>query len=119
MSQVMISQEPDSEGYIATVPAAAVRQDQMTVITIGDRRPIILTRVGEVIHAVAATCPHAGADLTLGSLYRGRLECPDHGYRFDVATGRAVWPEDEVCRLKRYGVRIEAGVVKVLLMPGG
>jgi nitrite reductase/ring-hydroxylating ferredoxin subunit len=106
--------EPDSEGFYATVPADAVRQDQITAVHVGGR-PLILTRVEGQLHAVSALCPHAAGDLTKGSLYRGRLECPDHHYRFDVRTGRTLWPEDEVCRLKRYTIKVEQGIVKVKL----
>jgi 3-phenylpropionate/trans-cinnamate dioxygenase ferredoxin component len=106
--------DPDPEGYYPTVPADTIQQDRITAVQV-DGRPLILTRVDGVIHAVSARCPHAAADLTKGSLYRGRIECPDHGYRFDVRTGRTLWPEDEVCRLKRYAVKEEGGVVKVKL----
>jgi nitrite reductase/ring-hydroxylating ferredoxin subunit len=114
VSALQIDGPPDGEGFYSTVPENAVRQDQITAVEI-EGRPIILTRAGGAIHAVSALCPHAAADLRLGFLYRGRLECPNHGYRFDVQSGRAVWPEDEVCRLKRYGVKVEDGVVKVRL----
>jgi nitrite reductase/ring-hydroxylating ferredoxin subunit len=107
-------QEPDSEGFYATVPADSIRQDQITAVEVGGR-PLILTRIEGEIHAVSALCPHAAGDLTKGSLYRGRLECPDHNYRFDVRTGRTLWPADEVCRLKRYTVKEEQGMVKVKL----
>jgi nitrite reductase/ring-hydroxylating ferredoxin subunit len=114
---LLVEHQPDADGYCATVPAATVRQDQMTPVQVGTL-VIILTRAGGDIHAVSAFCPHAAADLRQGSLYRGRLECPNHGYRFDVATGCAVWPEDEVCRLKRFPVRVEEGIVMVQLASG-
>lgn len=108
-------EEPDRDGFYRTsVPAASVQQDRVTAVQVGGR-PLILTRVEGVIQAVSALCPHAAGDLTKGSLYRGRIECPDHNYRFDVRTGRTLWPEDEVCRLKRYVVKEEEGVVKVKL----
>jgi nitrite reductase/ring-hydroxylating ferredoxin subunit len=114
MSFFRPKQEPDGEGFYATVPADSVQPDRITAVQVGGR-PLILTRVEGEIHAVSALCPHAAGDLTKGSLYRGRLECPDHNYRFDVRTGRTLWPPDEVCRLKRYTVKEEGGVVKVKL----
>jgi nitrite reductase/ring-hydroxylating ferredoxin subunit len=40
--------------------------------------PVILTRLGEAVHAFSAFCPHASADLSQGSFYKGRIDCPDH-----------------------------------------
>jgi nitrite reductase (NADH) small subunit/3-phenylpropionate/trans-cinnamate dioxygenase ferredoxin subunit len=76
---------------------------------------IILTRWQEQLVAFSNVCPHAGADLVEGHLHRGRVTCPDHDYKFDIRNGRALWPEDEVCRLKRYDVVEENGLVKIKL----
>jgi phenylpropionate dioxygenase-like ring-hydroxylating dioxygenase large terminal subunit len=40
-------------------------------------------------HALAALCPHRGANLARGRVVDGTLECPLHGWRFD-AGGRCV-----------------------------
>ena len=59
--------------------------------------------------------PHAAASLSDGSLSRWKVSCPDHGYCFDIRSGRITWPEDEFYRLKRYDVTVEAGEVRVKL----
>ncbi|MCI0765481.1 aromatic ring-hydroxylating dioxygenase subunit alpha [Bacillus sp. TL12] len=35
------------------------------------------------IQAIAAYCPHRGADLSLGSIRKGRVTCAYHGWEFD------------------------------------
>jgi nitrite reductase/ring-hydroxylating ferredoxin subunit len=100
--------ELDGEGYYVVAATADIEEGRMTAVAINDL-PIILTRVGDTIHAFSARCPHASGDLTKGAMYRGRIECPDHDYRFDIRTGYPVWPEDEVCRLKKFSIKESDG----------
>lgn len=56
------------------------------------RRPVTVRRLDRAIvlwrdhehrlHAHDARCPHRGADLGLGRVVEGQLECPYHGFRF-------------------------------------
>jgi nitrite reductase/ring-hydroxylating ferredoxin subunit len=106
---------PDSDGYYPTgVAAAAVTEGALVKAQVG-RAPLLLSRVAEQIVACSRTCPHAAADLSAGSLARDRVTCPDHGWKFDLKSGRCLWPEDESARLKTYAVRVAAGQVLVKL----
>ncbi len=49
---------------------------------------LVLVRTGEKILALHNQCAHAGGPLNEGSLLDGRVECPWHGSRFELATGR-------------------------------
>lgn len=106
---------PDSEGYYPTgIAAATVTPGELVKARIG-RVPLLLSRVDDQIVAFSQTCPHAAADLSGGSLARGRVTCPDHGWKFDLKTGRCLWPADESARLKIYPVRVALGQVQVKL----
>jgi nitrite reductase/ring-hydroxylating ferredoxin subunit len=48
-------------------------------------RKILLVRDGDAVRALGATCPHLGADLSGSPLAGGQLECPFHGWRFDLS----------------------------------
>ncbi len=104
--------EPDKSGFYTAVPAAAVGPGKITKVDINDQ-PVILTRWQNKLVAFSARCPHAAADLSQGELYRGKIECPDHGYVFSVENGRILWPEDEMRRLKRLEIKEVGGEVKV------
>jgi phenylpropionate dioxygenase-like ring-hydroxylating dioxygenase large terminal subunit len=77
-----------------------------------ERRPVTVQRLGRRIvlwrdaegrlAAHDARCPHRGADLGLGRVVAGQLECPYHGFRF-AADGRctAVPCEPEGARIRR------------------
>lgn len=76
-----------------------------------DGRSLIVTLVKDHLSAFSARCPHAAGDLAAGTLYRGRVDCPVHGWRFDVLSGRTLYPADEAVRLKRYPVKVKDGSV--------
>ena len=55
-----------------------------------DERAVLLFRIGEKYYAVEDVCSHDGQPLTDGPLSGTAVECPRHGARFDVCTGRAL-----------------------------
>ena len=107
-------QKPDTDGYHTVAQADDVQEGDMLVVKV-NRERIILTYWQGELFAFSNNCPHASADLSDGELHRGRITCLDHDYKFDIRTGRTLWPEDEVCRLKKFVVKIEDGAVKVKL----
>lgn len=60
---------------------------------LGKGRPLGIQRLGRLLvlwrdtageaHCADAACPHRGADLGLGRVRQGALECPYHGFRYD------------------------------------
>jgi len=107
--------KPDAAGYYASgAAAAAVVEGALLPVRIAGRE-ILLTRVANELYAFARRCPHAAGDLCAGGIHRGRVTCPDHGYKFDVATGRLIWPPDELYRLIRHDVRVVGELVYVRL----
>ncbi len=95
----------DADGYRKLkISAGDIVAEQLTRVKVSGQ-VVLITRLRGQLHAFSSVCPHAAADLSQGRFARGQIKCPDHGYTFDIPTGRAVWPEDEVCRLKRYAVK--------------
>lgn len=106
----------NSDEFVHAARSQDVREGEMTKIKIGGR-PLILTRFDGRLYAIDARCPHAAADLTAGSLRSWQLCCHEHDYCFDIRTGRIVWPEDEVYRLRRYETVEQEGDIRVRLSP--
>lgn len=67
---------------------------------------ILLIRDGQTIHAIGATCPHAGAPLEQGIRNGDRIVCPWHKATFCIRTGALLEPP-AVDNLPRYDVRID------------
>lgn len=79
-----------------------------------DNRAVLIFRVEGRYFAVEDLCSHDGQPLTDGPVVGHALECPRHGARFDLRTGKALcMPAIEPIAF--YGVRIEGS--QVLLGP--
>jgi nitrite reductase/ring-hydroxylating ferredoxin subunit len=85
-----------------------------------DTTPVLVARVGPLLFAVEAVCPHLGGLLVDGTLAGRRLTCPLHGAIFDVGTGTVLAdpfgvepPEGGVPPVSSYPVRVEGGMVEV------
>jgi len=71
-----------------------------------------LYSVGDAVFAMEDRCPHADALLSEGHLEGTVIECPVHGWRFDVTTGFR--PEDaDGFPIPCFAVRIEGDDVYV------
>ncbi len=55
-----------------------------------DGRAVLLFRIDGRFYAVEDVCSHDGQPLTEGALEGFAVECPRHGARFDVRSGRAL-----------------------------
>ena len=81
-----------------------VRENVINSVEV-DGRPVIVTQIDGNLFAFGAKCPHASGDLRAGTLHRGRITCPTHGWKFDIQTGRCYTDQD--CRLRRYRIELE------------
>jgi nitrite reductase/ring-hydroxylating ferredoxin subunit len=78
-------------------PARASEEGQRadaSDLKVGSLRPIsaqvCVARIDdERVVAFARRCPHAGADLSLGTLREGRIICPWHNLPFDLRDGKS------------------------------
>lgn len=75
-------------------------------------RPIALFRWQGKVYAIDDACTHEDASLAEGEVEDGRVVCPRHGARFDLATGRAV-TLPAVLPVGTYPVDVEDGDVFV------
>ncbi|WP_428488058.1 FAD-dependent oxidoreductase [Rhodopila sp.] len=82
------------------LPAGAMQPIEVE----GDK--ILLIRDGVDVHAVDATCPHAGAPLVEGVRHGNRLVCPWHKATFCIQTGTVLEPP-ALDSLNRYDVRVD------------
>jgi nitrite reductase/ring-hydroxylating ferredoxin subunit len=82
-----------------------IKPDQPQLVVLNGRR-ITLVLHKTNFYAVQDSCTHNGESLSKGKInYLGDIVCPWHGYRFELATGRAC--DSECSDLKTYPVRID------------
>jgi len=88
------------------VPAGQVKVYQV------DGRQIALCNVEGEFFAIDDVCTHDQGPLGEGELDGYQIECPRHGARFDVKTGRAL-TLPAVMPVQAYAVRVEGDDVEV------
>ena len=77
----------------------------MIVVEIEEKN-ILVTKINGEFYAVENNCTHENLSLNGGQVYDGQIQCPHHGARFDIKTGKATqFPA--VMELKTYKVKIE------------
>ncbi len=77
----------------------------MIVVEIKEKN-ILVTKLNGEFYAVENNCTHENLPLNGGEVHNGQIQCPHHGARFDVKTGKATqFPA--VMELKTYKVKIE------------
>lgn len=99
------------EEFVPTVSHESL-SDQGTVRVAVNGMPVLLSRRGEDVFAVAAVCTHRGGPLEVEKSENGCIECPWHGSRFSlldgsVAGGPATFP------LARLETRVRDGMIEV------
>ncbi len=76
-------------------------------------RPVALVSCADGKNfAVSDTCTHEDASLAESFVEGERIECPRHGARFELASGRAL-TLPAVRALDTYGVKVENGAIYV------
>ena len=74
---------------------------------------VLVALVDGVPYAIEDACNHAGASLTEGTRHGHRVNCPMHGYVFELTTGRLVEPRGLCDDQRRYVARLEGPDVVV------
>jgi nitrite reductase (NADH) small subunit/3-phenylpropionate/trans-cinnamate dioxygenase ferredoxin subunit len=76
---------------------------------------IALFNVNGTFYAIDNTCPHSGGPLGEGHLDGDIVECPWHGWKFNVRTG--IRPDVPYFTVACCPVRVEEDTVQVALPP--
>ena len=71
-----------------------------------------LFKIKDEYFAIDAWCSHARASLVHGEVVDHEVQCPLHGARFDLRTGRHLSPP-AVRPVARYEVKVEDGKILV------
>jgi 3-phenylpropionate/trans-cinnamate dioxygenase ferredoxin component len=98
--------------YVDVTKLYDLRESYVTLFQVAGR-PVILTRVGDAIHAFDGICTHAEFQFATSRLVNGcEIECPMHGACFDAETGEVTHGPAEL-PLHSIDVQVEDGVVRL------
>ncbi len=76
---------------------------------------VLVCNAGGNLYAIADVCTHDGGPLGEADLFDCEVECPRHGARFDIRTGKATLPA--IRPVATYAVRVRDGKVEVQYAP--
>jgi len=99
--------------FIKVAETSDIPTGRVKVVVVGDRR-IALCNVDGQFYAIDDLCTHDGGPLDQGELQGDVIECPRHGARFNVGTGK-VLALPAVKPLNTYPLRVEGSDIKVAL----
>jgi 3-phenylpropionate/trans-cinnamate dioxygenase ferredoxin subunit len=102
-----------SDGFTTVADAVDVPVGRPTRVTVGDLTLALFNLNGE-FYATDDLCTHDDASLGEGELFGNVVECPMHGARFDVRSGKAL-SLPAVYPVKRYEVRVVDNMVQIRL----
>jgi nitrite reductase/ring-hydroxylating ferredoxin subunit len=74
---------------------------------------VLVSLVDGVPRAIEDACNHAGASLSEGERRGCLVECPMHGYLFDLGTGELVAPSGLCADQRALDARLVGGDVEV------
>ena len=98
-------------GWITAGREGEIEPGQVQVVQAGQTR-LALCNVEGTLYCIDDVCTHDGGPLDQGELDGKEIECPRHGARFDVTSGRATCMP-AVVPVKTHAVRVVHGEVQV------
>jgi len=78
-----------SDGFVTVARLAEIPVGEIKFVEV-DGMPIALCNVDGQLYAVGNVCTHDKGPLSGGMLDGYAIECPRHGARFDVRTGKVL-----------------------------
>ena len=101
--------------FVAVANLSEIEEGVVKVVRVGDA-PIGLTRVEGELFAFADVCTHDDGPVAEGELDEYVIECPRHGAKFDIRTGKAK-QLPAVTPIPVYAVQVEGDTVWVSKRP--
>ncbi len=80
-----------SEDYAKVAPKKDIQPSQMKEVEVNGEK-ICLANVEGKYYAIGNVCTHLGGPLAQGKLEAYEVQCPLHGSRFDIRTGKVARP---------------------------
>ncbi|MCY3844790.1 MAG: Rieske 2Fe-2S domain-containing protein [Acidobacteria bacterium] len=101
---------PRDDGYVLAAQEHALREGAGVAVEIGGHSYALFRIDGKVV-AIDGLCPHEGGPLAEGTVRRGVVTCPWHGWTFDACSGCSLDPPGN--DVARYPTLVEGGSVYV------
>ena len=78
-----------TEGFVTVAKASEIETGQLKAVEVNGKR-LLVCHTQEGFYVIDDTCTHDDGPLADGFLDGTAIECPRHGARFDVTTGKVL-----------------------------
>jgi 3-phenylpropionate/trans-cinnamate dioxygenase ferredoxin subunit len=109
------SRSKSRDGYLAVAATAEIPAGEHKVVEAGEQS-IVLFNVDGVYYALANVCSHDNGPLGEGMVCGNEIQCPRHGGRFDLRTGK-VLSFPAIVDVPAYPVKVDGDKIFVQLIP--
>lgn len=110
-----MSDSTASAPFIPVAPEGAIPEGTCQDFKV-EGGSVLVCNAGGSLYAIADVCTHDGGPLGEADLFDCEVECPRHGARFDVRTGKAT-ALPAVRPVATYAVRVADGQIEVQYTP--
>ena len=101
--------------FVVVAKTSEIEEGKVKVVRVDDA-PVGVTLIEGEYFAFADVCTHDGGRVAEGELDEHTIECPRHGARFDVRTGRAL-SLPAVVPIPVYAGEVDGDAIKVSKRP--
>ena len=99
--------------FVPVAKASEIPSGQFKPVVVNGK-PLLVCHTETGFYAIEDTCTHDDGPLGDGWLEGNAIECPRHGARFDVATGKVLCLPAAV-PIRSYPVQVDGDQIKVSL----
>ena len=107
--------DPTTAEYLVVATKAELPNGARKLVEI-DGQAIAVFNIAGAYYAIADVCSHDDGPVAEGELIEHEIECPRHGARFDVRTGR-VLSFPAIVDIPAYPVKVEGDDILIGLPP--
>ena len=103
-----------NDSYLPVAQSKELGNNQLIRVVFNGAHVVLGRPTGGKVVAFEDKCPHRGAMLSQGRLVNGELECPYHGWRFDMEGENTMVPVKDAkanCRLAPFIVAEQFGLI--------
>lgn len=100
-----------ADGFVSVAKVGEIAVGAVKIVHLDDV-PVAIFRLDDGYYAMRDVCTHDGGPVAEGELDGGEIECPRHGARFDVRTGRALCLP-AVTPVPTFAVRVQGDDIQV------
>ncbi|MBL8092825.1 MAG: non-heme iron oxygenase ferredoxin subunit [Anaerolineales bacterium] len=107
--------DPETAVFVAVATVRELPNGARKIVEV-DGRPLAVFNIAGALYAIADVCSHDDGPVAEGELDGHEIECPRHGARFDVRSGK-VLSFPAIVSIPSYPVRVEGERILVGLPP--